>query len=36
MFVLTKGKDLQLMAKEDTNFPQDENLNQQWPFLSKA
>ena len=24
------------MAKEDTNFPQDENLSQQWPSLSKA
>ena len=36
MIVLIKEKDLQLMTKEDTNFPQDEYLNQQWPSPTKA
>ena len=30
MIVLIKEKDLQLMKKEDTNFPQDEHLMRVW------
>ena len=33
---INNKKDLQLMAKEDTNVPQHENFIQQWPSLSKA
>ena len=36
MIVLIKGETYNSMVKEDTNFPQDEILSQQWLFPTKV